>query len=141
MLTKAMKVARADRVEPELPARHLGGEQAGPRLRERNAAFRTARGLQDHRIGRILHGLALDADIAPGRAGAQGLLLQGRLLHEPVGEAAQQVEMRPAALEAAGPEPGMVGKEQGDASLLLPVEDEERQVLRAGHDGAAHVDL
>ena len=56
-----------------------------------------------HGVGGLGHGLALDADVAPGGGGAQRLLLERRLLHQPVGEAAQEVEMRAAARESRAP--------------------------------------
>ena len=46
-----------------------------------------------------------------GRRRHEVFLLEIRLLHQPVGEAPQQVGMRPAAFIAARPEPDMVGHE------------------------------
>ena len=77
----------------------------------------------------------------PLSAGAKGFLLQGRLLHEPVGEAAQQIEMRSAVLVAARPEPGVIGEKQRDAALVLAAQHEERQVVRARHQGRARLHL
>src|SRR3546814_6618331 len=45
--------------------------------------------------------------------------------------------MRPAALEAARPEPSLVGQQHGDAAFALAVEDEQRAVAVAQHDRLA----
>ena len=58
------------------------------------------------------HGLALDQEIAAAHDQAQRLFLEVGLLHQPVRQPAQQVEMRPAALVAARPQPDVVGEQQ-----------------------------
>src|SRR5690606_31963335 len=88
------------------------------------------------RAGIVLHGLAADGEPHAGAARRQPLLLELRLLHQPVGEAAVERDVRAAALEAARPKPPLVGKQQADAALALAVEDEERLVA-----GALHHDL
>ena len=77
---------------------------------------------------RVGHGLALDRTSVAARGGAQRLFLEVRLLHQPMRQPAQEVDLRPAALEAARPQPGMVGQQQRDAALALPREDEQRLV-------------
>ncbi len=87
-------------------------------------------------LGGVRHGLAFHADLAAVARGlgAQGLLLQGRLLHQPVADPPQQVEMGAAPLVAPRPEPGVVGGEQGDAALVLPREGQQRQRVRPLQD-------
>ena len=85
--------------------------------------------------------LALDQDLVAGGAGVERLLLELRLLHQPVDEAAQQQRLRAAALEAARPQPGMVGEELGDAALADALEDQQRAVGDAGHQHLAVVGL
>ena len=70
---------------------------------------------------------------SPLGPGAQGLLLELGLLHQPVDEAAQQDGLRPAALQAARPQARLVGEQLGDAALADALEDEERPVGDAGH--------
>ena len=135
---KARLVALLDAVEADLvdrqrrpPQARLGGLRASRSARRRRACARSTGGVV------LGHGLALDDQLAGAGAGAERLLLEVGLLHQPVGEAAEQVDMRAAALEAARPEPGMVGEEQRDAALALAVEDEERLVVGAVHDDVA----
>ena len=80
---------------------------------------------------------ALYAEAAAGDAGAQPLLLQIGLLHQPVGEAAQQLGLRAAALEAARPQPQLVAHHLGDAALVDAVEDQQRLVADAAHEHLA----
>ena len=59
------------------------------------------------------------------------LLLEVGLLHQPVREAAQQFGLRPAAVEAAGPQPELIGQQLRDAAFADPVEDQQRLVVGA----------
>ena len=68
---------------------------------------------------------------------AQVLLLELRLLHQPVREAAQQLGLRAAAFEAARPQPDLIGQQLRDAALADAVEDEQRLVVGAAHHGVA----
>src|SRR5260370_31582574 len=52
-------------------------------------------------------------------------------------EAPQQVEMRPAALAAARPQPDVVGQQQRDAAFAFARQEQQRLVLRALHYGGA----
>ena len=63
---------------------------------------------------------------SPSIDGAQIVFLEIGLLHQPIGEAAQQFGLRPAALEAARPQPHLVGQELRDAALADPVEHQQR---------------
>ena len=51
--------------------------------------------------------------------------------------AAQQLGLRPAAVEAAGPQPHVIGQQLGDAALADAVEHEQRVVVGAAHHGVA----
>ena len=88
-------------------------------------------------VGGVGHGLALDGQFAGARLGAQRLLLEVGLLHQPVRQPAQQVDMRAAALVAARPQPGMVGEQQRDAALADAVQHQQRLVVGAVHDDVA----
>src|SRR3546814_17937582 len=59
----------------------------------------------------------LDLQLAALDVGAQSLFLEVGLLHRPVGEAAQQFGLRPAALVAARPQPDLVGEQLLPAPL------------------------
>ena len=76
-------------------------------------------------------------DVAPVRGGAQRLLLEVGLLHQPVGEPARQVEVGAAVLVAARPQPDLVAQHQGDAALVLARQHQQRPVVGAGHHGHA----
>src|SRR5439155_15231088 len=65
------------------------------------------------------------------------VLLETGLLHQPVGEPAQQLGLWPPALEAPRPQPHLVGEELGDPALADPVENEERLAVIAVHDRRA----
>ena len=57
----------------------------------------------------------------------------------------QERGLRPAALEAASPEPGMIGEKLGDATLADALEDQQRSIGNSGHEhlavGGLDVDL
>src|SRR4029079_15246893 len=63
--------------------------------------------------------------------------LEAGLLHQPMGEPAQEVGVRSAALIAARPQPGMVGQQHADAALAALADNQERLVLRALHQHLA----
>ena len=48
----------------------------------------------------------------------QQFFLELRFLHQPMRKPAQQIEMRAAALEAARPEPQLIGQQQRHATSL-----------------------
>ncbi len=73
------------------------------------------------------------------RGGDEALLLEIRLLHQPVREPAQEIGVRAAAFIAARPQPGVVRSQQRHAALALAIENEERLILGALHHGAAAV--
>ena len=82
---------------------------------------------------------------SPSGARPQRLLLQLGLLHQPVHQTAQQQALRPAALEAARPQPGVVGQQLGDPPLADPLQHQERPLGDAAHQhldaGDLDVDL
>src|SRR3546814_5137885 len=69
----------------------------------------------------------LDLQLAALDVGAQSLFLEVGFLHRPVGEAAQQFGLRPAALVAARPQPDLVGEQ-----LCHAARSEERRVGQEG---------
>src|SRR6185437_16295820 len=79
------------------------------------------------------HALALDGHLAPLGAGAKSLLFQIGLLHEPMRQAAQQVEVWPAAVIAARPKPHLVAQQQPHAPPVDSRQHKERLVVRAAH--------
>ena len=66
--------------------------------------------------------------LRPRADAMQPLLLEIGLLHQPVGHPAEEIGVRAAAIEAARPQPGVVGEQEGDAALALAIEDQERTV-------------
>ena len=76
-------------------------------------------------------------DFAAVRRGAQGLFLEFRLLHQPMRETAQQIEMRAAAVDSRAPTATSGRQQQRDAALALAREHEQRLVLALQHAGAA----
>ena len=85
---------------------------------------------QRHFADIVRHGLALDHQIAPAHDQPQRLFLEIGLLHQPVRQPPQQVEMRPAALVAARPQPDVIGQQQRDAAFALAREQQQRLVFR-----------
>src|SRR5579883_2349833 len=75
--------------------------------------------------------LALDGQRLAARAGSDRLFFELRLLHQPMSQPAQKVEIRPAAFEAARPQPELVGEQQRDAALVDAREDQQRPIVDA----------
>ena len=75
----------------------------------------------------------LDLDGGAGDFGAKVLLLQRRLLHQPMGEAPQNLGLRAATFEAPRPQPDMVAHELRHAALVDAVEDQQRARADTGH--------
>ncbi len=75
--------------------------------------------------------------------GAQRLFFEFRLFHQPMREPAQKIEMRPAALEAARPEPHLIGEKQPDPAFAFAREDEQRLRIGAGKNrrAARHIGI
>ena len=65
------------------------------------------------------------------------LLFQIGLLHQPVRQPPQQVDMRSAALVAARPQPDVVGQEERDAAFAFARKQQQRLVVGPLHDGCA----
>src|SRR3546814_6285680 len=88
-----------DAVEAVLLGRQGGGAAAGPFLREAQLAG-LARGQGDGHL-RLLERQRAPGDrkLAAAHFGAQILFLEVRLLHQPVGDAPQQLRLRPARSE------------------------------------------
>ena len=105
------------------------------------ARFRGLAAGRRHRDGIDLglHGAAFERQFEALGGGDQPLLLEVGLLHQPVRQPAQQVGMRPPALEAARPQPRLIRRQQRDATLALAVEHQQRPVLGARQHGAAAV--
>ena len=82
-----------------------------------------------------------DEDAVAGDLGVEAFLLEGRLLHQPVHEAAQQQALRAAALLAPRPQPGLVGEQLRDPALAGTLQDEQRPVGDAGHQHLAVIGL
>ena len=108
---------------------------AEPRRDRGQRNFRPRPGRRDEKGFRrpIAHTLALDRDIAPFRPRPQRLLLQFRLFHQPVREAAQKIEIRAAAVVVARPEPHLIAQKQADAPLVDAREHQKRLVVGAVH--------
>ena len=122
-----------DPIEPRLLGRQRGARD--PLLRRLQGDLRGAprgRG-HGHGLGLRVQRAALDRDRVTRRLGAQRLLLELRLLHQPVHQAAQQQALRAAALEAARPQPGVVGEQLRDAALADPLEHQQRLLGGAAH--------
>ena len=82
------------------------------------------------RPDRIAQRAAGDRHGLPLGRGGQRLFLEFGLLHHPVRQPAQQFELRPAALVAARPEPGVIRRQQRHPPLADPVEHQQRPVVR-----------
>ena len=87
------------------------------------------------------HGAPLDDEIALVLLAAQMLFLEIGLLHQPMGEAAQQFGLRAAAFIAARPQPAVIGKKDGDAAFAFARQHEQRLVVRPRHHGFAALGL
>src|SRR3546814_19044377 len=77
---------------------------------------------RSHRVLVFGQAVPLDLQLAALDGGAQSLFLEVGFLHRPVGEAAQQFGLRPAALVAARPQPDLVGEQLCHAALAAAVE-------------------
>jgi hypothetical protein len=111
----------------------LAAPDAGAGLLELDGFRFAGRHGDGHVGGFVLHGIALDGQrLAVGRGGER-LFLQFRFLHQPVRHAAVEADMRAAALEAARPQPAVIGQDHADAALAETVEDEQRLVVRPVH--------
>jgi hypothetical protein len=66
---------------------------------------------------------------------AQVVLFEIGLLHQPIGEAPQQLRLRAAAFKTARPEPHLVRQQLRHPALADAVEDQERAAVVAVHDG------
>ncbi len=131
------ELAGAQRVQPHFAALRHDGKKAGPLLGQHDGPFGAARRRQRDGVRAVLHRLALDADVAARRARAQRLFLERRFLHQPMGKAAQEIEVRAAFAIAPRPEPGVVRQKERDAALVLAAEDEKGQAVGARHQGRA----
>lgn len=119
-LRAVMRLGEA--VDARLVRFHAGGEQPCLLGNERDLLHRAGGAFHLHGRGGVGHGLACDEDVTAGPDGAQGFLLQIRLLHQPVREAAQQIGMGAAALQIARPQPGVIGQQQADAPFIHAVQ-------------------
>ena len=66
---------------------------------------------------------------------AQIVLFEIGFLHQPIGEAPQQLRLRPAAFETARPEPHLVGQQLRHPALPDAIEDQQRFAVIAVHHG------
>ena len=107
---KRRQVAIGDLIEADLLGLQAAGEDAGLGRGQRHG-HRLA-GRRDHlrRAGIVAHRLAAHFERHAAAVGGQPLLLEFRLLHQPVGDAAIERDMRAAAFEAARPEPALIGQ-------------------------------
>ena len=115
----------------------LPAPDAGFDFRKREARLLARRIGQRHGRRRGRHGAALDHDVAAGNRGGQSLLFELRLFHQPMRQAAQQFGFRPAAFEAARPQPALVRQQFRHAALADAVEHQERLVAGPAHHGLA----
>ena len=90
-----------------------------------------------HVVDRVGHGLALHGDVAALHDQPQRFFFEIGLLHQPVRQAPQQIEMRAAAFVAARPQPDVIGQQQRDAAFAFARQHQERLVVRALHHGGA----
>ena len=127
------EVALGDREQAEFVHLHLRARDAGLGWLEHEGFLLAARERGDDGELVDLQALALDGDFLSARGGAQRFFLEFGLLHEPVREAAQQFEMRPAVLVIARPQPDLVRQHEADAALALAREQQQRAILDAGH--------
>src|SRR6516165_5256451 len=121
----------------------LGLDGAAPHarlgLRERHG-LRLARGQRQGDLADTVgHGLPLHREIVAAHRKAQRLLLEVGLLHQPMRQAPQQIEMRSAALEAARPQPDVIRQQHRDAALALARELQQRLAVGPLHQGGAAV--
>src|ERR1051326_5388745 len=68
------------------------------------------------------------------------VLFEIRLLHQPVRKPPQQFGLRPAAFEAARPQPHLIGQELRHPPFADPVENQQRVAMLAAHHSSAVVD-
>jgi len=74
---------------------------------------------------------------AADRRGAQRLLLEVGLLHQPVCDSPHQLGLRPAAVDAAVPQPQVIRQELRHPAFADPVAHHQRLVVGAAEDGVA----
>src|SRR5690606_3885033 len=114
---KRRKVAIFDLVEPDLIDLKRSVEKTGILSLQLHFAGLAGRRGDEGGSGLIRHGLADDLKRHAATLSRQPLFLQFRLLHEPMSDAAVERHIRAAALEAARPEPALVGQEHADTTL------------------------
>src|SRR5262249_58613730 len=107
------------------------GHRLGESERAGLARWRRQRDLADA----VGHGLTLHGDIVSVHQDAQRLFFEVWLLHRPVREPPQQVEVRSAALVAARPQPDVVGEKERHAAPALARAHPERTAARASEHG------
>jgi hypothetical protein len=83
------------------------------------------------------NGAALHDQVLVFDACGQAILVQLRLAHQPVGDAAQEFGLRAAALVAAAPEPDLVRHQHGDTALVDVAQHQQRRAGKAGHQHLA----
>ena len=84
-----------------------------------------------HRHRRISQCLPFNDELLSFGACPQGLFLQRRLFQQPVRNMAQQLDMRPAAANAARPEPELIGEQHGHTALVLMRNHQQRGIIGA----------
>ena len=80
-----------------------------------------------------------DGEVVAVHHDAQRFFFELGLLHQPMRQPPQQVEMRAAAFIAARPQPDVVGQQQRDAALLLAREHQQRLAVGPVHHACVPV--
>ena len=127
--------AVAHPVEPHLADRQAAGAAPAALRRQGQApAGAVGRRHRDRPVVRFER-LPGDDQAVAFDHGAQIVLFEIGFLHQPIGEPAQQLRLRAAALEAARPEPHLVGQQLRHPALPDAVEHQQRVAAIAAHHG------
>ena len=127
------QLAVADTVEPQLVGRYgRSGETRFIRL-QFDAAFLAGgqRNIDFFRLG--AERAALDGETVSFDGGAQNFFLEFRFLHQPVGDASQELRLRAAPFETPGPQPHVVTQDLGHPSVADTGQDQQRLLADALH--------
>ena len=118
-LASAVSLPSVARHRPSSLASMVERQTPGLGLGQRQRAGLARRRRQRHLVDGVGHGLPLHREIVAAHQQAQRLLLEVGLLHQPVRQPPQQIDMRAAAFVAARPQPDVVGEKQRDAAFAL----------------------
>ena len=87
-----------------------------------------------HIAGFFIERAADNAHGQPVWYNPHGFFFKLGLFHHPMGEAAQQFQLRPAAFKSAIPQPCLIRRHQRDASFADPFQHQQGFVVNSGHN-------